>query len=124
MGKIKLYENPDISSKFVASVTAAPSHEIDQISDRLSSALSRELGLGRYSAICDIVKSRSPSDIFMRSEGDAGDPVNLREKSDIIKAIKARTTMRIYVDPDPAEAQPKDLLMDKITTVIDEETGA
>ena len=91
MNEIMLYETTDINPKFVAKVTAAKSHEIDQISDRLSSALSKELGLEEYQAICDIVKSRSPSEIFMRSsESNAGEPENLREKSDIIKAIKEK----------------------------------
>ncbi len=124
MNEIMLYGATKINPKFLSRVTAATSYEIDHMSDRLSSALSSELGLEKYHAICDIVKSRSPSDIFMRnSESDAGEPENLREKSDIIKEIKQRTTMRIYMDPAQAETITEDLLLEKITTVIDAEAG-
>ena len=121
---IQLSENSDINTKFLTKITAASPGKINQISDRLSSALSKELSLEKYHAICDIVKSRSPSDIFMsNSKRDTGDPENLREKSDIIQAIKERTTMRIYIDSDSVTDQTKHLLSEKVPTVMDEEAG-
>jgi len=41
---------------------------------------------------------------------DEGEPIELRNKSEIIKNIKERNTMRIYVDRNSVSKTPKDLL--------------
>ncbi len=120
---INLYENPDINHQFVTRVTTATSGEIDKISDRLSSRLSEELDLKEYGAICDIVKSRSPSNIFICDRNVSVDPKNLNEESDILKAIKEKITLRIYINPHSINDQTKDLLMKKIFIIMDEEVN-
>jgi len=48
MKDVKLYENQEINSKFLAKITAATPNETDEISDRLSQNLSKEFGFNEY----------------------------------------------------------------------------
>lgn len=104
---IKLYDNSEIDSKVILKISAATSDKTDEISDRISNNFCKELGLDKYRVICDIVKTRVPGNIFIDNKGE--EPDDLQNKSDIIKAIKQRNSMRIYVDPDYKSKIPKDI---------------
>jgi len=116
---VKLYDNSDIDSNFILQISAA-GDEIDEISDRMTKNLCTELGFDDYRVICDIVKTRVPGNIFIDNKSE--EPDDLQNKSEIIKAIKQRNTMRIYVDPDFESRLPQDPLV-PIKKVIEKEIG-
>lgn len=119
---IPLYNNKEIDSNFIIKVAAASTQLTDEISDEISKNVCKELEVENYNIICDIVKTRVPGSIFIDSTNDeTGEPDELRNKSNIIKAIKERNTMRIYVDPDMVSKPPKDLLTKKVNEVIKKE---
>ena len=117
---IKLYGNSDINSNFILRISASDGDATDKISDRISSKLCTELGLDEYRVICDIVKTRAPGGIFIDNTGN--EPDDLQNKSDIIKAIKQRNSMRIYVDPDSKSKVPQKLLLFSLKKVMEMET--
>jgi len=119
---ILFYENKEIDSNFILKVTAASTQLTDEISDGISKNVCKELGVENYNIICDIVKTRVPSSVFIDSTNvETGEPDELSNKSNIIKAIKERNTMRIYVDPNMTSKPPKDLLTKKVNEVIKKE---
>ena len=118
---IKLYDNSEINSDFLLKVTAASAQEIEEISDRISKKICQKIGVNNYNIICDIVKTRVPGSIFIDEyNDDTGEPNELRNKSDIIKNIRERNSMRIYVDSNTVSKPPKDLLTE-VKKVIEEE---
>jgi len=119
---ILLYDNIEIDSNFIIKVAAASTQETDEISDRISKNVCEELRVENYNIICDIVKTRVPGSIFIDSTNvETGEPDELTNKSNIIKAIKERSTMRIYVDPNMTSKPPKDLLTKTVNEIIKKE---
>lgn len=108
---IPLYDNSSIDSNFILKIAAASSKETNEISDRMSKEVCKKAGVEEYNIICDIVKTRVPGSIFIAEiSGGQGEPDELRNRSDIIKNIRERNTMRIYFDHESVLKAPKDLL--------------
>jgi HD superfamily phosphohydrolase len=70
----------------------------NKVADKLSKILCEESKSGQYYIICDFVKSRKPKSIHINNYTDEGEPVELSTRSDIIRAIKEETTLKIYIN--------------------------
>ncbi len=124
MNDIYLYNDPSIEPNFITKIAAAKSEEIDEISDRISLALCKKMGVDNYRIICDIVTTRVPKSMFIDAvNNDVHEPSELRNVSDIIRSIKERNTMRIYFDKDAVPNQPQDLFT-KVKDIMKEEVEA
>ena len=118
---IQLYKNSDINQSFIKNIIAGSSNGIDKISNELSIKLSEKLHLNKYQIICDIIGTKTPADIFIENtEQESGDPEELKDKSDIIKSMKSRHTMRIYIDPELDDFDSNTLKNEAISLVNEE----
>jgi HD superfamily phosphohydrolase len=70
-----------------------------EVADRLSELLCERLRLQKYDAICDIVKGKVPKAILLNQPEVEGEPPELKGKSDIVKAILPRNSMKVYLAP-------------------------
>jgi HD superfamily phosphohydrolase len=83
-----------MSAKFISELDHS-----DDLADKMSFKLTEELKFyAKYEIICDIVKSRIPAAIHLRSyDRDSGEPIELKSKSLIVGAIKEKARIKIYV---------------------------
>jgi len=71
----------------------------DRVSDRISQSLST-LGSKQYSIICDIIKSKVPKAIHIDERDKNGQPYELKQKSEVVRAISLpRIFVKVYVHP-------------------------
>ncbi len=50
-------------------------------------------------AICDIIKSKTPREIYLSNQNTNEQEILLRDKSDIVSVIKAKNILKVYVKP-------------------------
>jgi HD superfamily phosphohydrolase len=87
-----------------------------EVADELSLRLSDRLRLQKYDAICDIIKGKVPKPILLNQPEVEGEPLQLKGKSDIVKAIQPHNVIKIYmmpgvtVEPDVVAKNLSDLL--------------
>lgn len=85
----------DTNTKFVKDFQANE----DKVSDKISQSLSA-LGSNTYSVICDIVKTKVPKDIHINEKDENGQPYELKQKSEVIRAIsQQRIFVNVYIHP-------------------------
>jgi HD superfamily phosphohydrolase len=73
-----------------------------EVADKLTALLTTKIACERYEVICDIVKGRVPRPIHMNDPSiRAGEeePPELKEDSDIVRAIIGRNRIKVYAEP-------------------------
>jgi HD superfamily phosphohydrolase len=87
-------ESFEANDKFIKSLTKSD----DQVSDRISLELSKT-ETEPYSIICDIIRSKTPKDIHVDKIDEDGEPIDVKDKSDVIEALShPKLLMKIYAD--------------------------
>lgn len=71
----------------------------DELSDKLSLRLNTLLGIEEYTFICDIVRSKSPTEIYLDEISKENQETELRKKSDLVGAIRATNVLKVYANP-------------------------
>ncbi|MGD0644938.1 MAG: HD domain-containing protein [Candidatus Bathyarchaeia archaeon] len=70
----------------------------DEVSDRISRELSK-LEYEPYSIICDIIRSKSPKEIYLDKTDRYGEPIEIKEKSPTIKALScSELVLKVYLE--------------------------
>lgn len=108
--KIEDYELDFKNYTFSNEFTSKIFDNSDELSDELSKSLAEKAKLGEYQIICDIVKSRTPKPIHIDNYNTAGEPIELKSESEIIKAIQTKFRLKIYLDPSLKNSLGKDLI--------------
>jgi uncharacterized protein len=86
------------SRKFTEEIKS-PNAE-DDVSDKLSQGLSK-LTSKQYSVICDIISAKIPREIHTTEKDREGEPVEVTQRSRVIKALsQPRTMLKVYIQPD------------------------
>jgi HD superfamily phosphohydrolase len=67
----------------------------NKVSDSLSRLICNQLKCHDYDIICDVIKSRKPKQINLNTSS-SNEPLELSQKSEIIRAIKEDITLKIY----------------------------
>jgi len=93
----------------------------DELSDQLSLRLAEELKQEKYSLICDIVKSKAPREIYLDPANTKETEIQLRTKSDIVGALKARNMLKVYVRPTVLRNLNKKHIQEVLKTLVEEE---
>jgi HD superfamily phosphohydrolase len=86
----------NINQKFLDELN----NQADDLSDTISCKMAEELNCEKYGIICDIVKSRIPKPVNIEEYDEAGEPIELKSRSDIIDSIKEKIRIKIYVKED------------------------
>jgi len=95
----------------------------DGLSDQLSLRLAEELKQEKYSLICDIVKSKTPREIYLDNANTKKPEIQLRTKSDIVGALTARNMLKVYVEPTVLKNLNKKHIKYVLKTLVEEERG-
>jgi len=83
------------NTKFVRDVQKTEDKVSDKISQRLSNLSSKP-----YSIICDIVKTKVPKDIHIDEKDVNGEPYEIKQKSEISRAIaQPKIFLKVYIHP-------------------------
>jgi len=76
------------------------SHSEDDVSDKISLNLSRYESKP-YSVICDIISAKIPKDIHIAETDEHGEPIEVKQKSDVIRAIShPKMVLKVYIHPE------------------------
>ncbi len=71
----------------------------NKVADKLSNILCDKSNSSKYYIICDFIKSRKPKSIHINGTyTNEEEPIELSTTSDIIRAIKEETTLKIYIN--------------------------
>lgn len=109
--------------KMTTGFCAKLEEEPDELSDQLSLRLADELKQESYSLICDIVKSKAPREIYLDTDSADEPEVELRMKSDIVGALKAKNTLKVYVRPTVLKNISNKHMREVLKELVEEETG-
>jgi len=73
----------------------------DNISDKISQKLSEDVSSEPYSVICDIIRTKTPKEIYVNERDKEGEPVEIKQKSKVISALsEPEVTLKIYIQPE------------------------
>ncbi len=108
--KVGDYELDFKNFTFSDEFTSKLSGNSDELSDELSLSLAEKAKFKKYQVICDIVKSRTPKPIHIDKYNEAGEPIDLKSESEIIKAITTKFRLKIYLDSSLKKSLGKDLI--------------
>ena len=78
----------------------------DELSEKLSLKLNGHLKEEKYTFICDIVRSKSPKEIYLNGAEDTQE-IELRTRSDLIGAIKSVNVLKVYANPKMKDLKAK-----------------
>lgn len=93
--QLALEESFPPDSRFMNSVR----NDEDVVSDKMSKCFSEDLE--EYSVICDIIRSKVPKNIRIDRIGDDGEPVELAQVSQVVKAMSQQDrTLYVYIKPE------------------------
>lgn len=108
----------DTNTKFVKDVQTRE----DKVSEKISQSLST-LVPNSYSVICDIVKTKVPKDIHINERDKNGQPYELKQKSEVVRAIsQQRIFVNVYIHPTLSKRRKffrEKFIRGQIQTVID-----
>jgi HD superfamily phosphohydrolase len=80
----------------------------DNIADIISQNLSENLSSKPYSIICDIIRTRTPKEIYINERDEDGEPIEIKQKSEVVNALsKSEMTIKIYVHPELKKTKKK-----------------
>ena len=83
--------------KFLKDLSKSENNVSDKISQRLSQLKSKK----PYSIICDIISAKNPKAIHINEKDKHGEPIEVKQKSDVIRAInKPEILLKIYIHPE------------------------
>lgn len=72
----------------------------DKVSEKISQRLS-EISSKPYSMVCDIISAKIPKEIHIDDKDEEGEPIEVKQRSDVIKAIsKPKILIKVYVSPE------------------------
>ncbi len=92
---------------------------IEDIADQLSLEVCRELGVDNYSVIVDIIRSKTPETIHLESvDIKTGSPIELKDKSNVIKALEPQIRVKAYVSSEVNKKVKKENINRKVEEVI------
>jgi HD superfamily phosphohydrolase len=88
---LKVRKSQRIASEFLDHL----GKDADDASDALTDKLNTHFGLDKYELICDILKSRVPSEINI-DDYKNNEPIELASKSRILRALQGEITLKVY----------------------------
>lgn len=107
----------EMSPEFIESLK-----EVNKVCDNLSRKINEKYDKEDYQYICDIITSKSPKEIQIDNfDEDTGEYVTLRNKSNIVGAIQALRSLRIYANPSLDDIPDKSLILEDMIELIEEE---
>jgi len=90
----------DLSNQKFVEEISKPNNE-DIISDEVSRKFSKKVSSEPYSVICDIIRTKSPREIYVDERDKEGEPIEIKQKSEVVSALsKYEATIKIYVHPE------------------------
>lgn len=80
----------------------------DNIADKISQKLSENVSSKPYSIICDIIRTKTPKEIYINERDEEGEPIEIKQKSQVVNALsKSEITIKIYVHPELRKTKKK-----------------
>lgn len=80
----------------------------DNIADEISQKLSENFSSKPYSIICDIIRAKTPKEIYIDERDEEGEPIEIKQKSEVVNALsRSEMTIKIYVHPELKKAKKK-----------------
>jgi hypothetical protein len=73
----------------------------DNTSDKISQKLSENVSSEPYPVICDIIRTKTPKEIFVNERDKEGEPIEIKQKSKVVNALsESEVTIKIYFHPE------------------------
>jgi len=94
-------ESFELSRKFLKDLSTSEDDVADKMSLNLSQAVYARAPSGTYPVICDIMSAKIPKDIHIDEEDEHGEPIEIKQRSDIVRAIsQPKILLKIYIHPE------------------------
>jgi HD superfamily phosphohydrolase len=91
----------------------------DQLAHNMNKILIDTLKCADEELICDIIKGRAPKTINIDCyEKDTGDPVELKNFSDVVRAIREKSYVRVYVPGRDIKLKLESLITENLPDII------
>ncbi|MDR4513053.1 MAG: HD domain-containing protein [Nitrososphaeraceae archaeon] len=101
--------------KFIELLISNP----DGLSDKLTEILTNEMKCQDNELICDIIKSRAPKTINIDLyDENTGEQIDLKNRSEIVKAIKEKSFIKIYVKNNEIKSKVENLITPKLKDIL------
>jgi HD superfamily phosphohydrolase len=110
-------KNYKLTPELVAMVEKDP----DGFADTLSRLLTETYDITGYKLICDVVRSKAPHKIHLDELDATGQEMELRSKSDVVGAIRATNSLKVYAEPSTAEKCTKNDISEKVKALVERE---
>lgn len=91
----------------------------DSISDKISQKLSEDISSEPYSVICDIIRTKTPKEIYVNERDKEGEPIEIKQKSKVVEALsQPEVTIKIYIQPEMIRTKKRLIKEETIKTKI------